>query len=107
MTYKYPLILYTRDKKNVHNVLLYYSFCITYKQVMDETLRTDDSKVFPENFFDIGGKRFDWVFEHKPVFVKFTTDEMKRCSGFILIWQNYCRSKIKDAGPAKNSKVAE
>ena len=74
---------------------------------MDETLRTDDSKVFPENFFDIGGKRFDWVFHNKPIFVKFTTDEMLRCSGLILIWQNYCISKNKDAGPAKNSEVAK
>ena len=67
----------------------------------------DDSKVFPDNFFDIGGKRFDWVLIHKPIFVKFTIHEMKRCSGFFLTWQNYCRSKNKDAGPSSDSEVAK
>ena len=60
--------------------------------VMDEL----DIKIFPIGFFDIGGKRFDWVLENKPVFVDFTRTEMKKCTGFWAIWKKYCENKKTD-----------
>ena len=50
---------------------------------------------FPKNFFDIGEKSFEYVFQHKPDYVQFTIDEMKKCTGLFLEWQNYCKCKIK------------
>ena len=55
-----------------------------------------DSKLFPKGFFNVGGKRFDWVFKHKPIFVKFTRDEMKKCTGIFDIWKRYCENKKED-----------
>ena len=65
---------------------------------MDNATTMDglDSKLFPKGFFNVGGKRFDWVFKHKPVFVKFTRDEMKNCTGIFATWKRYCENKKED-----------
>ena len=55
-----------------------------------------DSTVWPENFCDIGGKTFLWVFENRKSFVEFTSDEMREPSGFFKKWHDYCMVKLKN-----------
>ena len=55
----------------------------------------ENEKQFPKNFFDIGEKTFEYVFQHKPDYVQFTINEMKKCTGLFLEWQNYCKEKVK------------
>ena len=64
--------------------------------VTDEVINGLDSKLFPTGFFNVGGKRFDWVFQHMPIFVEFTRTEMKKCTGFFATWKKYCENKKTD-----------
>ena len=52
-----------------------------------------DSNIFPTGFFNVGGKRFDWVFQNKPRYVEFTQNKMKNCTGFFATWKRYCENK--------------
>ena len=55
----------------------------------------ENKQIFPKNFFDIGEKTFEYVFQHKPDYVQFTINDMKKCTGLFLEWQNYCKEKVK------------
>ena len=52
-----------------------------------------DSETFPKGFMNVGLQSFAHVFKTKQTFVDFTIYDMKRTTGFFLLWQNYCRSK--------------
>ena len=52
---------------------------------------TDETK-FEENFPEVGGKSFLWVWEHKKEFVEFTL-KMMETTGFFKSWQQYCQNK--------------
>ena len=52
-----------------------------------------DDETFPKGFMNVGEQTFAHVFQAKPIFVDFTIHDMKRTTGFFLLWQNYCRSK--------------
>lgn len=53
-----------------------------------------DCEVFPEGCFNIGGKTFDWVYQNKTEFVNFTHTDMKKATGFFLIWKQYVADRI-------------
>ena len=55
----------------------------------------EDCCKFPQDFFNIGGKTFEWVFQHKKDWVSFTLQDMEKTSGFFKIWQNYVKRKSK------------
>ena len=57
----------------------------------------EDCCKFPENFFDIGGKTFEWVFAHKKDWVSFTLTDMEKTSGFFKVWQDYVKRKTTSA----------
>ena len=50
---------------------------------------------WPENFYDIGGKSFEWVFENKKEFVLFTLTNMHNPLGLFRDWQHFCMNKVK------------
>jgi len=59
---------------------------------MDE-VATDETK-WP-GFMNITGKTFQYVYTHKPVFVKFTLNDMQQPKGFFKVWYEYCLNKSK------------
>jgi len=54
-----------------------------------------DNMSFPDNFFNIGNKSFEWVFENKKDYVDFTVREMKNPTKFYKKWKDYCIRKVK------------
>ena len=50
---------------------------------------------WPENFCDIGGKSFEWVFINKKEFVDFCVEEMEKPTGLFKKFQDYCLNKLK------------
>ena len=61
---------------------------------MDHEDRTKIPEVFPE----IGGRDFSWVWKNKKEFCE-GVREMKECTEFFLVFQNYClRKQVNDGG---------
>lgn len=56
---------------------------------------SDDNVRFPANFFDIGQKSFEWVFDNKKTFIQFTLKDMDNVSGFFKTWKDYVIRKTK------------
>ena len=54
-----------------------------------------DDLTWPDNFMDIGNKRFVWVFDNKKEFVDFTVKEMENPKGLFKKWQTYCKARLK------------
>ena len=52
-------------------------------------------KTWPENFCDIGGKSFEWVFINKKDFVDFCVTEMENPTGMFQAFQKYCLHMLK------------
>ena len=66
-----------------------------------------DSTVFPM-IFGLKGLSFEWVFNNKKEFVDFTISEMKKATGLFIVWQKYCKNKIKlEKCRAPRSKLAK
>ena len=64
----------------------------------DETsYKVADETVFPDNFPDVGGKTFIWVWEHKKEWVQFTNG-MVGTTGFFNCWFQYCQRKLINGG---------
>ena len=56
---------------------------------------------WPKNFMDIGGLLFSDVYKKKTEFVDFTLTEMKKPTGLLKKWQDYCKWRIKSESPEK------
>ena len=65
----------------------------------------DDDLCWPENFMNIGGKTFQWVFENKEVFVEFTLSDMKSPTKMFKRWKNYCISRNKQENDKSSSEL--
>ena len=57
---------------------------------------TEDNILWPENFMDIGGRSFLWVFENRSEWVKFTKNKMTKPTKLFLRWKNYVHAKAKE-----------
>jgi len=55
----------------------------------------EDSTRFPEKFPDVGLMTFEYVFDNRKEWVKFTIHGMTTCSGFFAVWRAYCVRKSK------------
>ena len=53
----------------------------------------DDLTRFPDNFPDIGGQSFQYVFKNKSDWVDFTVKGMQNATGFFAVWKSYCLRK--------------
>ena len=58
---------------------------------------------WPENFLDVGGQSFEWVYKNRAVFVEFTREKMENPSGMFLKWRNYVHEKDKESDVLPNA----
>ena len=54
-----------------------------------------DENTWPDDFVDIGGKTFAWVWENRKEFVDFTLNDMTKPTGLFDVWKKYCLNKTK------------
>ena len=52
-----------------------------------------DETLFPDGFFDIGGKTFNWVYVHKKEFVEFII-LVTNPYGLFYSFQKYCTDRM-------------
>ena len=52
-----------------------------------------DENTWPDDFVDIGGKTFAWVWENRKEFVDFTLNDMTKPTGLFDVWMKYCLNK--------------
>ena len=52
---------------------------------------------FPKDFFDIGEKSFEWVYENKAEFVEHTLKDMRNATGIFQEWQQYCKMRVSES----------
>ena len=50
---------------------------------------------WPEEFPDVGGQTFQWVYDNRPVFVQFTREKMSKASGLFGQWKKYVEDRVK------------
>lgn len=60
------------------------------EKLVAEQLETFGVMKFPPNFMDIGEKRFHWVFENRPEWVKFTK-QWEKADGLFKFWYLYVK----------------
>ena len=57
-----------------------------------------DELTWPDNFYDIGGKTFEWTWENKKDWCEFTMNEMNKTTGLFRKWKDYVQFKSKEDG---------
>ena len=50
---------------------------------------------FTNDFPDVGGKRFEWVYTNRSEFADFTIYEMGSPTGKLAKWKAYCLARNK------------
>jgi len=68
---------------------------------------TDGELTWPDNFYDIGGKNFEWTWKNKKDWCEFTETEMSKPSGLFLKWKNFVEFKNKQNGTREKAKIAK
>ena len=68
---------------------------------------TDGELTWPDNFYDIGGKNFEWTWENRKDWCEFTETEMSKPSGLFLKWKNFVEFKNKQNGTREKAKIAK
>ena len=63
---------------------------MTDEDVVIEQLETFGIMRFPKDFMDIGEKSFEWVYENRPEWVKFT-EQWKTADGLFKFWYLYVK----------------
>ena len=78
------------------------------EELVLEQLNTFGIMKFPPGFMNIGEKQFDWVYENRPEWVKFT-EQWKTADGLFKFWYLYVKlrgsiqKKDNDQSPAGQS----
>jgi hypothetical protein len=58
-------------------------------------MSSDGKLQWPENFMDIGGRTFDWVYDNRKEWVDFTKTKMDKPTGLFKEWKLYVLQKSK------------
>ena len=60
------------------------------EEIVLEQLNTFGMMKFPKDFMNIGEKRFDWVYENRTEWVRFT-EQWETASGLFKFWYMYVK----------------
>ena len=69
------------------------------EEIVLEQLNTFGMMKFPKDFMNIGEKRFDWVYENRTEWVRFT-EQWETASGLFKFWYMYV--KLRESINKKN-----
>ena len=73
------------------------------EELVLEQLNTFGMMKFPKDFMNIGEKRFDWVYENRTEWVRFT-EKWETASGLFKFWYMYV--KLRESINKKNDQPA-
>lgn len=65
---------------------------------------TDGELTWPSDFYDIGGKTFEWTWKNKKDWCEFTNNEMSKATGLFKKWKDFVHLKNKDGTNQKTER---